>query len=39
MVWIYFKDEERQKAIKGFEHETKRKTPSRKTEIKMGGTG
>jgi hypothetical protein len=38
MVSIYFEDEERQKPIKGFGHETKRKRPSRKTEIKMETT-
>jgi hypothetical protein len=28
LVWICFKDKERQKAIKGFEHETRRKHPA-----------
>jgi hypothetical protein len=39
MVWAHFENEGRWKPEVDFECETKRKTPMRKTTVKMGTTG
>lgn len=36
MVWTRFKNDQRENTRKAFEHDSKRKTPKSKTEIKMG---